>query len=80
MKIAIEAQRIFRRDKHGMDFVVLEVLGNFRNGKMAMSTMYLLLPVKIAASKNQTISTSSNCVAPPIPYGNRLHYHELYAA
>lgn len=26
MKIAIEAQRIFRRNKHGMDFVVLEVL------------------------------------------------------
>lgn len=26
MKIGIEAQRIFRRDKHGMDFVILEVL------------------------------------------------------
>ncbi|RGX79343.1 glycosyltransferase family 4 protein [Bacteroides stercorirosoris] len=26
MKIAIEAQRIFRRDKHGMDFVALEVI------------------------------------------------------
>lgn len=26
MRIAIEAQRIFRKDKHGMDFVVLEVL------------------------------------------------------
>lgn len=26
MRIAIEAQRIFRRDKHGMDFVVLETL------------------------------------------------------
>ena len=26
MKIAIEAQRIFRGDKHGMDFVILEVL------------------------------------------------------
>ncbi|MDR0961034.1 MAG: glycosyltransferase family 4 protein [Mediterranea sp.] len=26
MKIAIEAQRIFRHDKHGMDFVILEVL------------------------------------------------------
>lgn len=26
MKIAIEAQRIFRADKHGMDFVILEVL------------------------------------------------------
>lgn len=26
MKIGIEAQRIFRPDKHGMDFVILEVL------------------------------------------------------
>lgn len=26
MKIAIEAQRIFRRDKHGMDFVILETI------------------------------------------------------
>lgn len=26
MRIAIEAQRIFRKDKHGMDFVILEVL------------------------------------------------------
>lgn len=26
MKIAIEAQRIFRRSKHGMDFVILEVI------------------------------------------------------
>ena len=24
MKIGIEAQRIFRRNKHGMDYVVLE--------------------------------------------------------
>lgn len=26
MKIAVEAQRIFRRNKHGMDYVVLEIL------------------------------------------------------
>ena len=26
MRIAIEAQRIFRKDKHGMDFVILETL------------------------------------------------------
>lgn len=33
MKIAIEAQRIFRRDKHGMDFVVLEVLRELQKRK-----------------------------------------------
>ena len=26
MKIAIEAQRIFRKNKHGMDFVALEAI------------------------------------------------------
>ncbi|MGM9747574.1 MAG: glycosyltransferase family 1 protein, partial [Candidatus Cryptobacteroides sp.] len=26
MRIAIEAQRIFRRSKHGMDFVILEII------------------------------------------------------
>ena len=26
MKIAIEAQRIFRTNKHGMDFVILEII------------------------------------------------------
>lgn len=30
MKIGIEAQRIFRPDKHGMDFVILEVLRRLR--------------------------------------------------
>lgn len=33
MRIAIEAQRIFRRDKHGMDFVVLEVLRELQKRK-----------------------------------------------
>ena len=33
MKIAIEAQRIFRKDKHGMDFVILETLKELQNGK-----------------------------------------------
>lgn len=31
MKIGIEAQRIFRPDKHGMDFVILEVLRHLQN-------------------------------------------------
>lgn len=26
MKIAIEAQRIFRKEKHGMDYVALETI------------------------------------------------------
>ena len=31
MKIAIEAQRIFRKNKHGMDFVVLESIRELQN-------------------------------------------------
>ena len=30
MKIAIEAQRIFRKNKHGMDFVALEMIRNLQ--------------------------------------------------
>lgn len=33
MKIAIEAQRIFRKDKHGMDFVILETLKELQKRK-----------------------------------------------
>lgn len=33
MKIGIEAQRIFRPDKHGMDFVILEVLRRLQRQK-----------------------------------------------
>jgi hypothetical protein len=33
MRIAIEAQRIFRKDKHGMDFVILETLKELQKRK-----------------------------------------------
>ena len=33
MRIAIEAQRIFRNDKHGMDFVILETLKELQKRK-----------------------------------------------
>ena len=45
MKIAIEAQRIFRRDKHGMDFVVLgDTEGNFRKRKDGNEYYVLVAP------------------------------------
>ena len=31
MKIAIEAQRIFRKEKHGMDYVALETIRDTEN-------------------------------------------------
>ena len=33
LRIAIEAQRIFRKDKHGMDFVILETLKELQNAE-----------------------------------------------
>jgi len=41
MRIGIEAQRIFRKKKHGMDIVVLEVLRELQ--KMNTSFMHSLM-------------------------------------
>lgn len=41
MKIAIEAQRIFRKDKHGMDFVVLEMIRQLQ--KIDKTNEYFIL-------------------------------------
>lgn len=44
MRIAIEAQRIFRRDKHGMDFVVLETLRELQKRKDGNKYYVLVSP------------------------------------
>lgn len=44
MKIAIEAQRIFRRDKHGMDFVILETLRELQKRKDGNEYFVLVAP------------------------------------
>ncbi len=44
MRIAIEAQRIFRKDKHGMDFVVLEVLRELQKRKDGNKYYVLVAP------------------------------------
>ena len=33
MKIGIEAQRIFRKNKHGMDYVVLQEIRELQQGR-----------------------------------------------
>lgn len=49
MKIAIEAQRIFRKEKHGMDYVALETIRyNPQN------EMFRLLGTKRSFSQNET--------------------------
>ena len=37
MKIAIEAQRIFRKEKHGMDYVALETIREYRKSTAKMN-------------------------------------------
>ena len=44
MRIAIEAQRIFRRDKHGMDFVGLETLRELQKRKDGNKYYVLVSP------------------------------------
>lgn len=44
MKIAIEAQRIFRPNKHGMDFVILEVLRELQKRKDGNEYYVLVAP------------------------------------
>ena len=47
MKIAIEAQRIFRPNKHGMDFVALETIRELQK----MNISFLSVPVKTSVWK-----------------------------
>ena len=57
MKIAIEAQRIFRVNKHGMDFVALEVIRELQ--KIDRENEYfILVNAKTAASRRARICIS----------------------
>lgn len=52
MKIGIEAQRIFRKDKHGMDFVILEVLQNLQNSEDNNEYVVFVAPGKDVCLKS----------------------------
>lgn len=60
MKIAIEAQRIFRTNKHGMDFVALESIRELQKLTMKTNTSFSLLLVKTDAWKNRRMYILSN--------------------
>lgn len=47
MTIAIEAQRIFRPNKHGMDFVALETIRELQKETTITNTLLSSLQVKI---------------------------------
>ena len=55
MKIAIEAQRIFRKNKHGMDFVALEVIRHLQ--KSDPSNQYYIF---VAPGEDRCLQSSSN--------------------
>ncbi|MDO4165096.1 MAG: glycosyltransferase family 1 protein [Bacteroides sp.] len=55
MRIGIEAQRIFRPDKHGMDFVILEVLRQLQHTEDSHEYV-----VFVASGEDRCLSDSSN--------------------
>ncbi|MBP1618528.1 MAG: glycosyltransferase family 1 protein [Bacteroidetes bacterium] len=55
MKIAIEAQRIFRRKKHGMDFVALELIKMLQ--KIDTQNEYYIL---VASGNDKCLTSSGN--------------------
>lgn len=60
MKIAIEAQRIFRKNKHGMDFVALEIIRRLQRMDTVNQYYILVAPgedVCLQPSANVTIIT-----------------------
>lgn len=71
MKIAIEAQRIFRTNKHGMDFVALETIRELQ--ELDKENEYFIL---VAPGEDRCLSLAPTCIswksnAPPIPSGNK---------
>lgn len=61
MKIAIEAQRIFRTNKHGMDFVALESIRELQ--KIDHENEYFIFvqsPARTNVSKSQPTCISSS--------------------
>ncbi len=62
MRIAIEAQRIFRKNKHGMDVVALEIIRRFQQFDTENEYFILVAPgddVCLQSSKNMHVLTLS---------------------
>lgn len=69
MKIAIEAQRIFRTNKHGMDFVALESIRELQ--KIDKENEYFIF---VSPGEDHCLEETSNTHivevnAPPTPLG-----------
>lgn len=71
MKIAIEAQRIFRPNKHGMDFVALETIRELQ--RRNDDNHYFVI---VAPGEDRCLEESSNLSiielkVSPIRFGNK---------
>ena len=68
MRIGIEAQRIFRKNKHGMDYVVLEEIKELQKSDNRK--------VKTVVFKTARMCISYRLGATSIRSGNSSHCHE----
>jgi len=78
MRIGIEAQRIFRKNKHGMDYVVLQEIIELQ--KMDLRNEYFVF---VAPGPDHCIEDSHNVHiievgATSTPHGNKSHCPRLY--
>ena len=75
MKIAIEAQRIFRTNKHGMDFVALESIRELQ--KIDKENEYFIF---VSPGEDHCLEETSNThivevKCPTYPFGSRWRCH-----
>ena len=70
MKIAIEAQRIFRPDKHGMDFVALETIRELQKRNDG-NEYYIIVAPGADRCLKESASPSWKWRAPPTRFGSR---------
>ncbi len=73
MKIAIEAQRIFRKEKHGMDFVALELIKALQ--QMDYQNQYTVL---VAPGTDKCLSSTSNFEILEIGTSNYLLWEQFF--
>ena len=74
MKIAIEAQRIFRPNKHGMDFVALETIRELQKRDDGNEYYIIVAPGEDRCLEESTNLSIIELKCPTYPLGNRLHY------
>ena len=67
MKIAIEAQRIFRPNKHGMDFVALETIRELQKRKDGNEYYIIVAPGEDRCLKNSSNLSIIELKCPPYP-------------